>query len=102
MRFLEAVAVVTMRQLRLTLRDTAVTRGRWVQVRLGRHLPSLCSHSLNVGCAYRSHEREIAGSRPARCLPAEYTGSHSSRAVACRCAPRVASKKQLHLETTFP
>mmetsp|Transcript_4643 Transcript_4643/g.13342 ORF Transcript_4643/g.13342 Transcript_4643/m.13342 type:complete len:1521 (-) Transcript_4643:659-5221(-) len=32
MPFVEAAAHVTMRQLRLTLRDTAITRGRWVQV----------------------------------------------------------------------
>jgi len=31
MPVLEALAVVTIRQLRLTLRDTAVTRGRWIQ-----------------------------------------------------------------------
>lgn len=34
MPFHEALAVVTMRQLRLTLRETAVTRGRWIQVGL--------------------------------------------------------------------
>ena len=32
MPFWEAAAHVTGRQLKLTLRDTAITRGRWVQV----------------------------------------------------------------------
>jgi hypothetical protein len=31
MPFLQALGVVTMRQLRLTLRDSAVTYSRWIQ-----------------------------------------------------------------------
>jgi hypothetical protein len=43
MPFFQALAVVTMRQLRLTLRETAVTRGRWIQVSLADYSKMQCS-----------------------------------------------------------
>ena len=51
MGFLEALSVVTMRQLRLTLRDVAVTRGRWIQVRTQPHalLPGNPARCLGGG-----------------------------------------------------
>ena len=54
-----SIAVVTKRQITLMLRDTALTRGRFMQVLLCHQLLSLACNSLAIVTSVVGHAYEI-------------------------------------------